>query len=66
MGISGFFSEITETEFQKSSLLTEEHVSLTASQERTYKIKKKTINNIKKKIKRETQEHNQRKHINTS
>ena len=41
MWISGFFSEITETEFQKSSLLTEEHVSLTASQERTYKIKKK-------------------------
>ena len=45
-------------------LLTEEHASLIARQERTYIIKKETINNIKKKIKRESQEYNRRKLVN--
>ena len=45
------FSEIANIEFQNSSLLTKEHVSLIAEQETTYRIQKETINNIKKKIK---------------
>ena len=40
MGIP-VFSEITNIEFQNSSLLTKEHVSLIARQETTYGIKKK-------------------------
>ena len=50
MGIP-VFSEIANIEFQNSSLLTKEHVSLIAEQETTYRIQKETINNIKKKIK---------------
>ena len=49
------FSQIANVEFQNSSLLTKEHVSLIALQERTYEIQKETINNIKKKIKRDIQ-----------
>ena len=56
MGIP-IFPEILEIEFQNSSLLTGEHVSLTAQQERRYRIQKK-LNNIKDKIKRERQEFN--------
>ena len=47
------FSKIMEIEFQNSSLLTEEHVSLIGRLERTYRIQKETINNIYKKIQRE-------------
>ena len=57
------FSQIANVEFQNSSLLTKEHVSLIALQERTYEIQKETINNIKKKIKRDIQEYNQQKLI---
>ena len=56
-----FFSQITSIEFQNPSLLTKEHVSLIAWQERTYRIQKETINNIKKKIKWDRQEYNQQK-----
>ena len=58
-----FFSEIANIEFQNSSLLTKEHVSLIARQETTYGIQKEIINNIKKKIKRDRQEYNQQKLI---
>ena len=60
MGIPVFF-EIANIEFQNSSLLTKEHVSLIARQETLYGIQKETINNIKKKIKRDRQEYNQEK-----
>ena len=50
MGIS-VFSKIANIEFQNSSLLTKEHLSLIAQQETTYKIQKETVSNIKKKIK---------------
>lgn len=63
MGIPAFY-KITEIEFQNSSLLTEEHVSLTARQKSTCRIKKETINKIKKKIKRERQECDQPKLVN--
>ena len=56
-----FFSQITSIEFQNPSLLTKKHVSLIAWQERTYRIQKETINNIKKKIKWDRQEYNQQK-----
>ena len=59
MGIP-IFPEILEIEFRNSSLLTGEHVSLTAQQERRYRIQKK-LNNIKDKIKRERQEFNREK-----
>ena len=62
MGIP-VFSETANIEFQNSSLLTKEHVSLIARQEWTYEIQKETINNIKKKIKRDKQENNQQKLI---
>ena len=51
-----FFYEITETEFQNSSLLTEEHISLTAQQEfkqnlkRNYKQHQKEIQMGKAKV----------------
>ena len=48
-------------EFQNSSLLAKEHVSLITRQERTCGIRKETINNIKKKIRRDRQEYNQQK-----
>ena len=57
------FSEIANIEFQNSSLLTKEHVSLIARQETTYGIQKEIINNIKKKIKRDRQEYDQQKLI---
>ena len=60
MGITAF-SEIAEIEFQNSSLLTKEHISTMAQPERTYWIQKETINNIKKKIRREKQEYIQQK-----
>ena len=50
MGIP-VFSEFANIEFQNSSLLTKEHVSLIARQETTYGIQKETIKKIKKKIK---------------
>ena len=50
-------------EFQNSSLLTKEHLSLIGQQETTYRIQKATINNTKKKIKRDRQEYNQQKLI---
>ena len=59
------FDEITKIEYQNSSLLTGEHVSLTARQERTYRIQKETINNIKKKIKWKKHEYNQQNFVNT-
>ena len=62
MGIPVFF-EIANIEFQNSSLLTKEHVSLIARQETTYGIQKETINIIKKKIKQDRQEYNQQKLI---
>ena len=58
------FSKIMEIEFQNSSLLTEEHVSLIGRLERTYRIQKETINNIYKKTQRERQEYNQQKLVN--
>ena len=63
MGIP-IFSEISQTEFQKSSQLTEEHVSLITRQERTYNIEKESLNNIKHKIKLERQKRNQQKLVN--
>ena len=62
MGIP-VFPEIVNIEFQNSSLLTKEHVSLIARQERTYGNQKETVNNIKMKIKRDRQEYNQQKLI---
>ena len=55
------FSEISQTEFQNSSQLTEEHVSLITRQERTYNIEKECLKNIKHKIKLERQKCNQQK-----
>ena len=63
MGIP-IFSEISQTEFQNSSQLTEEHVSLITRQERTYNIEKESLNNIKHKIKLERQTCNQQKLVN--
>ena len=60
MGIP-IFSEISQTEFQNSSQLTEEHVSLITRQERTYNIEKESLKNIKHKIKLERQKCNQQK-----
>ena len=48
-----FFSEFANIEFQNSSLLTKEHVSLIARQETAYGIQKEAIKKIKKKIKRD-------------
>ena len=48
-------------EFQNSSLLAKEHVSLITRQERTCEIQKETINKIKKKIRWDRQEYNQQK-----
>ena len=62
MGIP-VFPEIVNIEFQNSSLLTKEHVSLIARQERTYGNQRETVNNIKKKIKWDRQEYNQQKLI---
>ena len=56
-----FFPEITEIESQNLSLLTEEHISLITRQEATRRTQKETINKIRKKIKLERQEYNQRK-----
>ena len=50
-------------EFQNSSLLAKEHVSSITRQERTCGIQKETINNIKKKIRRDRQEYNQQKPV---
>ena len=50
--------EITEIEYRNLSLLTEENILLIALQERTHRIQKETINNIKKKIKWERCEYN--------
>ena len=58
------FSEISQTEFQNSSQLTEEHVSLITRQERTYNIEKETLMNIKHKIKLQRQICNQQKLVN--
>ena len=59
------FSKITIMKLQNLSLLTKEHVSLTARQQKKDTEFKVTINSIKKKIKREKQEYNQRKIVNT-
>ena len=48
-------------EFQNSSLLAKERVSIVTQQERTCGIQKETINKIKKKIRRDRQEYNQQK-----
>ena len=63
MGIP-IFSEISQTEFQNSSQLTEEHVSLITRQDRTYNIEKDSLKNIKHKIKLEIQKCNQQKLVN--
>ena len=63
MGIP-IFSEISQTEFQNSSQLTEEHVSLITRQDRTYNIEKESLKYIKHKIKLEIQKCNQQKLVN--
>lgn len=52
------FYEILDLEFENLSLLAEEQASLIERQKRTYRIEKETINNTRKKIKRERQEYN--------
>ena len=63
MGIP-IFSEISQTEFQNSSQLTEEHVSLITRQERTYNTEKESLKNIKHKIKLDRQKCKQQKLVN--
>ena len=60
MGIP-IFSEISENEYQNSSRLTKEHVSLILRQERSYEIQHESLNDIKKKIKQERQKYHQEK-----
>ena len=58
------FSEISEKEYQNSSRLTEEHVSLISRQERSYQIQNEGLNDIKKKIKLERQKYHQEQLVN--
>ena len=63
MGIP-VFSEIANIEFQNSSLLTKEHVSLIARQETTYGIQKENYKQHQEEIKRDRQEYNEHKLVN--